>query len=212
MPYLFLIPLAYLLGAIPVGFLIGRAYGIDIRTVGSRNIGATNVMRSVGKFWGIITLLLDALKGLIPAALFPLFAQHTFGLNDDAMLRVACGCAAVLGHNFPVYLHFKGGKGIATTAGVLIGIAPAALVCGLASFSVMFGLFRMVSLGSLSAAIVIPTFAWLRYRHDGMLIPLVLTALGLLAIWRHRTNIQRLLTGTENRIQFGSRGTLKSKK
>jgi glycerol-3-phosphate acyltransferase PlsY len=203
LPYLFFVSIAYLLGAVPFGFLVARARGIDIRTVGSGNIGATNVLRSVGKSWGILTLVLDALKGLIPAAVFPILAEIYFGVETDEIMRVACGCAAVVGHNYPVYLKFKGGKGIATTAGALIGIAPLALLCGLATFALLFGISRMVALGSITSAAVIPIAAWLLYRDEGVLIPIVLTILGLLAIWRHRPNIKRILNGTENRIVFG---------
>lgn len=202
LPYLILISLAYLLGSIPFGFLIAKAKGIDIRTTGSGNIGATNVLRSVGKGWGILTLLLDALKGLLPAALAPLLADRFFGLENGEIFSLGCGCAAILGHNFPIFLKFKGGKGVATTAGALIGIAPAALGVGLATFIVIFALSRMVSLGSIIAATAIPIAGWLLYRTDGILIPTVLSLLGILVIWRHRANISRIMQGTENRINL----------
>jgi len=209
--YLILVSIAYLLGAVPFGFLVARARGIDIRSVGSGNIGATNVLRSVGKSWGILTLVLDALKGLIPAAVFPVLAQQIpflgFSETSAPIISVACGCAAVIGHNYPVYLKFKGGKGIATTAGALIGIAPLALLCGLVTFALFFGLSRMVALGSIASAVIIPIAAWLLYADQGRLIPVVLTVLGVLAIWRHRPNIKRILAGTENRIVFGKNKT-----
>jgi glycerol-3-phosphate acyltransferase PlsY len=194
---------AYLLGSIPFGLLIGRMRGIDIRQVGSCNIGATNVMRSVGKGWGILTLLLDALKGLIPAVGFPaLLATTGLLAGQPAWLKITCGCAAILGHNFPVFLRFKGGKGVATSAGVLLGIAPLALLIGLGAFAAVFGASRFVSLGSITAAIVVPVAGFFLYRQEGMLIPAVLGLLGLLVIWRHKANISRLLNGTENRIVF----------
>jgi len=196
---------AYLLGAVPFGFLIGLSRGVDIRAVGSRNIGATNVLRTVGKPWGALALLCDVLKGFIPAALFPPMAESFLGFDGGRGFALACACAAVAGHNWPVYLKFKGGKGIATTAGALLGVAPAALGIGLASWTVVFLLFRYVSLGSVVAAIVIPTAACFLYARDGLLIPAVLSLLGMLAIWRHRANIQRLLKGTENRIEFGKK-------
>lgn len=205
--YLVLVPMAYLLGAVPFGFLVARSRGIDIRTVGSGNIGATNVLREVGTSWGVLTLILDALKGLIPAAGFPLLAQYAYGVETGEGMRVACGCAAVIGHNYPVYLNFKGGKGIATTAGALIGIAPLALLCGLVTFLLLFIISRMVAVGSISAAAVIPVVSWIVYRDDGLLIPIVLTILGVLAIWRHHSNIKRILNGTENRIVFGKKKT-----
>lgn len=203
LPYLAFVPLAYLLGAIPFGFLIARAHGIDIRTVGSGNIGATNVLRAVGKFWGILTLVLDALKGLLPTLVFPILARTAFDLDDGSIMRVVCGCTAVLGHNFPVYLKFKGGKGVATTAGALIGIAPSALLAGLITFTAVFGVSRMVALGSISAAFVIPIASWWLYHGENHLTPVVLTVLGILVIWRHRANIGRILNGKENRIEFG---------
>ena len=203
LPYLVFIPIAYLLGAIPFGFLISRTRGIDIRTVGSGNIGATNVLRSVGKPWGILTLILDALKGLIPAALFPVLAQKLPGIESPEIMSLTCGCAAIMGHNYPIYLKFKGGKGIATTAGALIGIAPLALLVGLVTFAVTFGISRMVALGSIMAALIIPVAAWFFYRSEGLLIPIVLTILGALAVWRHRANIGRIVNGTENRIESG---------
>jgi glycerol-3-phosphate acyltransferase PlsY len=118
-------------------------------------------------------------------------------------LQIACGCSAILGHNFPLYLRFKGGKGVATSAGVLLGIAPAALLIGLAVFALVFGISRFVSLGSITAAIVIPVVGILLYwKQTGPLIPAVLAVLGALVIWRHKANIVRLRNGTENRIVF----------
>jgi len=197
------ISVAYLLGSIPFGLLIAKARGIDIRKTGSCNIGATNVMRSVGKRWGILTLLLDALKGLLPAATFPMLLHNMDLIPDvEGWFKIACGCAAILGHNFPIYLKFKGGKGVATSAGVLIGIAPQALLIGLAAFALVFATTRYVSLGSVIAAVVIPIAGVLLYREDGPLIPSVLVILSLLVIWRHKANLRRLLNGTENKIQF----------
>ena len=209
LPYLIFATAAYLLGAVPFGFIVARARGIDIRTVGSGNIGATNVLRSVGKSWGILTLILDALKGLVPTIVFPIIAAKYFSIANPDIMKVSCACAAILGHNFPVYLKFKGGKGVATTAGALIGLAPAALGIGLAAFVIIFILSRMVSLGSITAAIVIPVIAWGQlYKAEThpagcRLIPIVLTILGILIIWRHRANIGRIINGTENRIKFG---------
>ena len=205
LPYLILVPAAYLLGAVPFGFIIAKSRGIDIRTVGSGNIGATNVLRSVGKSWGILTLVLDALKGLIPAALFPLIAMKYFSTDSPEILKLSCGFAAIIGHNFPVYLKFKGGKGVATTAGALIGIAPAALGIGLAGFIAAFALSRMVSLGSIIAALTIPIAGWWLYRENGIVIPIALTILGILVIWRHRANIGRIVKGQENRISFSKK-------
>jgi len=194
--------LSYLLGGIPFGFLIAKSRGVDIRVTGSGNIGATNVMRVVGKPWGVLTLVLDALKGLVAAACLPTLAGDAF----PAWLRLACGCAAILGHSFPVYLRFKGGKGVATSAGVLIGVAPAAFGVGIGVFAVLFGIFRYVSLGSIGAAIAVPVAAYCFERgseEPNFVTTYVLVVLGVVVVLRHSANIKRLLAGTENR--FGGR-------
>ena len=185
---------AYLLGAVPFGLLIAKSRGVDIRQVGSKNIGATNVLRSVGKPWGILTFACDALKGYLPAAWFPTLAGSAAG-----WLGMACALAAILGHNFPVYLRFKGGKGVATSAGALLGLAPAAMGIGVVVWAALLFAFRYVSLASIVAAAVVPAAGWWLYRATPLL-PGFLTALGVLVIVRHRANIQRLLAGTENRF------------
>lgn len=205
-PLAVMILAAYLLGAVPFGLLIARMRGVDIRKVGSGNIGATNVLRSVGKPWGYLTFALDALKGYLPAAVFPMIgklAGTDFQSLENAGLW--CGLAAILGHNFPVYLGFKGGKGVATSAGALLGIAPAAVGIGLVVWALLFFPFRYVSLASIGAAVAIPVAGWFLYRGMGPTLPVALTVLGALVIWRHRSNIQRLLAGTESRI--GKKGS-----
>lgn len=195
--------IAYLLGAIPCGFLIARARGIDIRTVGSGNIGATNVFRSVGKGWGILTFFCDALKGFIPAWLFPLLACRLFGWAGGPAIAVVCACLAIAGHNWPIYLGFKGGKGIATSLGALLGIAPAAAGLAALCWIIIFLATRYVSVASIAAAGTVMLAGWFfYYRGSGLLLPGVLTLLGAMAIWRHKANIRRLLSGTENRFQF----------
>ncbi len=190
--------ISYLVGALPFGLLIARARGVDIRAEGSGNIGATNVFRCVGKSWGLLVYFMDMGKGLFGALLLPLL------LSDDpsTLLRVSSGCCAIIGHNWPVYLGFKGGKGIATTSGFLLGLAPAAAGVGLLVWIVTFLTSRYVSLGSILAALSVAVYAWIAYRADGLLLPSVLTALGLLAVLRHRANIIRLAQGTENRFDF----------
>ncbi|MCX6996576.1 MAG: glycerol-3-phosphate 1-O-acyltransferase PlsY [Kiritimatiellaeota bacterium] len=199
---------AYLLGALPSGLLIARLRGVDIRAVGSKNIGATNVFRSVGPGWGVLTFLCDALKGLAPTLLFPLLGGLLTrpGLPDAVPPGLLFGAAAILGHNFPVYLGFKGGKGVATSAGVLLGIAPAAAVIGLLGWLALFLTTRYVSVASMGAAVLVPAAGWWQYAGDGLALPATLTLLGGLVIWRHRENMQRLLRGTEPRVQRGSRG------
>lgn len=203
---------SYLLGAVPFGFLIARARGVDIRTVGSGNIGATNVFRCLGKKWGILTFVCDVLKGFIPAFLLPLLLSQASCEESCDIMPVVCGFMAVAGHNWPVYLRFKGGKGVATTAGALLGIAPVPLAAGLLCWIAVFGLFRYVSVASLTAAAVIPISAWclacqpwLPALNRGFFVPSVLTVLGALVAIRHKTNIKRLLEGTENRFEFGKK-------
>ena len=197
---------AYLLGAVPFGYLIARARGMDIRQHGSGNIGATNVLRVVGKSWGILTFACDFAKGLIPALVFPWLARRWGATLATEVLAVTYGCLAVLGHNFPVYLRFKGGKGIATSAGALIGIAPAAVGIAAATWLLVFLLSRFVSVASIAAAAAVAGASWWLYSPratgDSWLLPVALSALALLAIARHKSNIARLLRGTERRFEF----------
>jgi glycerol-3-phosphate acyltransferase PlsY len=198
---------SYLLGAVPFGLLIARARGVDIRRVGSGNVGATNVFRAVGKPWGLLTFACDALKGCLPAAFFPAWAAAAWPGGGAAAPEAGllCGVAAIAGHNWPVYLKFKGGKGVATSAGVLLGAAPLAMAAGLGVWLVVFLLSRYVSLASLAAAAAVPAFGWIRYGPRGALLPSVLTALALAIVVRHRANIGRLRRGTEHRFEFGRR-------
>jgi glycerol-3-phosphate acyltransferase PlsY len=193
MKLLLLTIFAYLLGAIPFGLLIARSRGVDIRKKGSGNIGATNVLRVMGKGWGITTLLLDALKGFIPAAFFPVLAK----LNPDYGLLI--GTAAILGHTFPIYLRFKGGKGVATGAGMLLGVVPFAMGVGVLCWIICMVLFRYVSLASIMATLAVVLTVWIQ-GEKSMTINGVLTGLAFLVIWLHRSNIRRLLAGTENRF------------
>lgn len=197
--------LSYLLGSIPCGYLIARMKGIDIRTVGSGNIGATNVFRSVDKGWGVLTFFCDALKGFIAAWVFPSLSVRLCGGQGGPALAVVCACLAIAGHNWPVYLHFKGGKGIATSLGGLIGIAPAAAGLGALCWIVLFAATRYVSVASLAAAAGVGMASWFLYLPSGLMIPIVLSVLCAVAIWRHKANIQRLWNGTEHRFQFGGK-------
>lgn len=202
-----LILASYLLGAVPFGLLVARAKGVDIRNVGSKNIGATNVLRSVGKPWGILTFALDALKGFAPAFLFPMLGKVCCpDFQPLENLGLWCGIAAILGHNFPVYLGFKGGKGVATSAGVLIGVAPLAALIGLATWAVFFFTTRYVSLASIAAVAATCAAGWVLHVKHGLVVPIVLTLLAALIIWRHRANIQRLIAGTEHRFVKKTKG------
>ena len=199
--------LAYLIGAIPFGLLVARSRGTDIRRVGSGNIGATNVFRCVGKAWGILTLACDALKGFLPVFFLPLAAARLVeGVHPEA-LGVTCLALSVAGHNWPVYLKFKGGKGVATSAGALLGIAPLAVGIAVGVWILVVAVTRYVSVASIAAALGIAIAGWCLYLDRGFVIPVALTLLAAVATWRHKTNIGRLLKGTENKISFGKSNT-----
>lgn len=186
---------AYILGATPFGFLAGKMRGIDIRDHGSGNIGATNVVRTLGKPVGITVLILDICKGLVPV----LVAKS---LSDSSILHIATAIAAILGHNYTFWLRFKGGKGIATTGGAILPIMPFALVAAVLGWLIVFKVSRYVSLASIAAALIIPVTIVVRFLITGTW-DLVILGLGLfvciLAIWKHRSNIGRLRRGEELR-------------
>ena len=199
---------AYLIGSIPTGFLVAKAKGVDIRAVGSGNIGATNAMRVLGKPAGIYVMIVDCAKGFIACVLAAIYFDYCVpgpDYFDDAYwvlskrLMVIAGIFAVLGHNYTCWLKFKGGKGIATTAGVYLALAPAALGIALAVFIVAVLTTRYVSVGSISAAIAVSAAVWILPPHN-LLLGIVTTALGALAVYKHKSNIQRLMAGTENRL------------
>lgn len=190
--------LSYLVGSIPFGLLIARLRKIDLRSSGSGNIGATNVFRTVGKSWGILTLALDALKGGLPAAYFPLALPSSAW--DPSHLGLLFGLLAIAGHTWPVYLRFHGGKGVATSAGVLIALAPAVMGVGFLIFAALLAATGYVSVASMGAAVAATVAGWVLHRQDGLALPMALTCLAALILWRHRANIQRLLRGEENRL------------
>jgi len=196
---------AYLAGSIPFGYWAGKLKGIDIRQHGSGNIGATNVIRVLGKGIGIPVFILDMLKGFLPT----LLAQQdlpAFGASTElaTLIAVCCAAASVLGHNFTPWLGFKGGKGVATSAGALLGLAPWALLAGMVMWLLVFKVSRYVALASIMAAIFIPlTMAIMMasaHQWNGILLGLGV-ALCLMVIIRHRSNISRLMAGTENRFE-----------
>jgi glycerol-3-phosphate acyltransferase PlsY len=204
---------AYLLGSLPTGFLVARARGVDIRTVGSRNMGATNVFRVLGKGPGIFVLLVDALKGFVAVALTINFYPHLNELlpaifTADGMvypqlrfgLGIVAGLFSILGHNYTCWLGFKGGKGIATTGGAFLALAPVAVGVALVAWIIAFVSTRFVSVASIVAAVALPATVWL--TQPQLTLRLIAIALGVLAIYKHKTNIQRLLNGTESRFHF----------
>ena len=179
---------SYLLGSIPTGFLWAKARGIDIRTVGSGNIGATNVMRALGRGPGIAVLLIDAAKGFLPVFLTK---------GQGPTLQIVCCLAVIAGHIWTCWLKFKGGKGVATSAGVLAAMLPLPMLCGLAVWGVVFAMSRYVSLASIIAAAALPVATWFLQCEFAWFTSL----LGAVVIYKHKSNIQRLLAGTENRVR-----------
>ena len=211
--YIIVAVAAYLLGSIPTGFLVGKAKGIDIRKVGSGNIGATNTMRMGGKPAGIFVLLMDALKGyaacaFLPPLIFNWLVPHFSGffryfhdtpVEFQTRFYIVAGIFAVLGHNFTCWLKFKGGKGIATTAGVYLALAPLAFAVALVVFVLAVLVTRYVSVGSIVGAIALSVTVWIMSPNN-LLLGIVTTALGAMAIYKHKSNIQRIMKGTENRL------------
>jgi acyl phosphate:glycerol-3-phosphate acyltransferase len=191
---------AYLLGSIPTGYLVARTRGIDIRAVGSGNIGATNVFRMVGKTAGAFALIVDGLKGYAACTWLGDGVLALLGgpTTNAELCRILAGLTAVLGHNYTCWLKFKGGKGIATSAGVYFALAPLAAGIALGTWIIVFALGHYVSVASIVAAVALPTAVWL--TPNSLILRIVTTALGLLAIYKHKGNIQRLFNGTERRL------------
>jgi glycerol-3-phosphate acyltransferase PlsY len=184
---------SYLLGAVPFGLLFGKALGgVDVRSTGSGNIGATNVLRAAGKKAAVLTLITDCLKGLLPV----LLAAHIF---SDAWTTVLSGMAAILGHNFPVYLRFKGGKGVATSYGVVLAVAPwTGLIC-LVAWAGAAALWKYSSLSALVSFAVYPLITFVVHGDSKPQAFLSLFVFALI-YYRHRENIKRLLAGEETKI------------
>lgn len=190
--YIFLwIGVAYLIGSVPTGLLLGKLYGIDVRQQGSGNIGATNLYRTVGRNVGILTLIGDCLKGVAPV----LLARY-FGLSGEQVAWV--GLAAFCGHVFSVFLRFRGGKGVATALGVFLALSPLAVLIAIVLFVLVMLKWRYVSLGSVCAAAVMPLVVSLSGDH---VLTVVTFLIALVVIVRHLENIRRLLAGTENKFK-----------
>ena len=192
---------AYLLGSLSFAVIVSRAMGLsDPRSYGSGNPGATNVLRSGSKAAAILTLLLDAFKGWLPVMLVKWFGEP-YGLGDGTMAAV--GLAAFLGHLYPVFFRFQGGKGVATAVGVLLAFQPLLALATVASFAIIVFFFRYVSLASMVAALFAPAYYLLgngvAWQASGEKT-LALMAMGVLLIWRHRENIRRLWAGTESKL------------
>jgi glycerol-3-phosphate acyltransferase PlsY len=198
--------LCYLIGSFPSGYLVGKSQGIDIRQHGSRNIGATNVLRVMGKKWGYLVFVCDSLKGFLAVKLGVLLAAGTGA--DATLTGVVGGICCIIGHNYTVWLGFKGGKGIATSIGVLLAIEPILIVMiVLLVWLAVFFIWQYVSLASISAALSLPLAVLILFplvAHGNYWVLVIFSIIvATLAVWRHRSNIDRLLQGKENR--FGSK-------
>ncbi len=201
---------AYLLGSVPFGVIIARAHGKNLRSIGSGNIGATNVSRALGRRWAYLCFLLDVLKGLVPMLVAGTLIEMSDPTPGLLSLWLAVGCAAILGHIFPIYLKFKGGKGVATSLGVALGLWPYYTICATVAFAIWAAtvlLWRYISLASIAASVAFPvalilaivlTPAW----NFANLWPLLAASIAIpvMVIVRHRENIKRLIAGTESKV------------
>ena len=201
---------AYLSGSLPFGYLTARfVAGIDIRSQGSGNIGATNIGRILGARYGLLVLVLDCLKGLLPVVLTPLLVPESAD-ESAAHLQVLSGVMTVVGHMFPVWLGFRGGKGVATALGVTLGIGTWAVLVAFAVFIVVLAIFRIMSLSSMSGAV---TFAGVQmamlkphpFTSENWSVAVFSLMVPALIIWRHRSNIGRMMRGEEERFRFARR-------
>lgn len=191
---------SYILGSIPFGFIVAKSKGIDIRSIGSGNIGATNVGRALGKKWQFIVLILDALKGVAAV----LISEQVFKEKEQwtAVAPLLAGICVIAGHNWTIFLKFKGGKGVSTTAGVILALSPFAFFAGLATYLITTKLTRYVSLGSMlgSIAISISIFLIPHERKHPLYLQIFGILISVLVLYRHKENIKRLLKGEESKI------------
>ena len=194
MAFFCLIVLTYFIGAIPSGVWIGKAFkGIDVRDYGSKNSGATNSYRILGAKLGVIVLVMDILKGLVP-----LYIASKFDLKYNDL--VILGLVAILAHTFSCFISFKGGKGVATSLGVFLFLIPVITLILLAIFMVIVYFTRYISLGSITAAFLLPIFTF--FSDKGSYLFVLSLIIGIFVIYRHKANISRLLSGTESKFKF----------
>ena len=203
---------SYLFGSIPWAFIIGRANGVDIRKCGSGNVGATNVTRTVGKYWGKLCFICDLLKGVIPILLVAQLTKIFFQEATAETINYGCmlaGFGAISGHVWTIFLKFKGGKGISTSAGVLLALAPAPVLAALVFWVIAFKSSKMVSLASICAAALLPIVALLfnatlkahTFFVTSTPVLMFLVVIAVIAIAKHHSNIKRIINGTENKFE-----------
>ena len=196
---------AYLIGGIPFGFLIGKLRGIDVRTVGSKNIGATNVFRTVGKKWGLLAFFCDVMKGLVPTLVAKMLYAETM-----PEMPILVGITCVAGHMLTPYMKFKGGKGVATAFGALIALMPATVGMAFALFAIVFACSHYISLGSCVAATSLAVMVWIPFLdhagYNDLPLCILVTLIAAFIVWKHRSNIGRLVRGEENKIYLFKKG------
>ena len=193
-----LILFSYLVGSIPTGYLIAKhVMHIDIREHGSGNPGAANVYRIVGKWAGVSTFLIDAIKGFVPVCLARVFCP------DIYVIAIVCGVVAILGHMWTIYLKFHGGKGVATSAGVFFALAPIPTTCAFITFIILVAIWGRISIGSIAACVVLPLVSWC--MNYPLAEKIMVTAVGLLVIYKHIPNIKRLLSQKELKFEDGAK-------
>ena len=196
--------IGYFLGSFPSGLIVSRTQGVDIREHGSGNIGATNVLRVMGKKWGYFVFGLDALKGFAAVRIaFAIALASNIAIVRPELVGITGGLACILGHTFSIWLRFRGGKGVATSAGVLLGLMPLAVVSVFAVWVILFQVTRYVSVASIGAAIALPFLVVLYLRLNllagSSLLPFSILIAGVV-VWRHRSNMKRLFQGKEQRF------------
>lgn len=196
--------LGYIIGSIPTAVWVGKAFhNIDIREHGSKNAGATNTFRVLGKRYGWFVLLIDVSKGVLAACLPHFFADMLVGYKDEFLILQLCGAfSAVVGHVFPIFANFRGGKGVATSLGIVIGINPFAAIVCLAIFLVVFLSSRYVSLGAITSALCFPFISYFMIKEDARIMIIFTVVLGVMVILAHRKNIDRLWKGEENKMNL----------
>ena len=193
----------YILGSLPFSFWLGKFRGVDLRRVGSGNVGATNLARTVGTEWGLIAFVLDLGKGLIAVILAGYICNllKTSG-TSLSILKIIGGISSIIGHNWSMWIRFKGGKGVATSAGVFLGLAPVSLLLAMAVWLVVLVLFRYVSLASIIASISLPLWMWSGIGGKPALPIIIFSCIvSILLIIRHRSNIKRLIQGRESKFK-----------
>lgn len=207
MIFLILIVISYLLGSFPTAVWVGKIFhGIDIREHGSNNAGATNTFRVLGNSWGWIVLIIDISKGYIAATMPLILESFYLGFKDEVLIyQLIASFCVILGHVFPVFANFRGGKGVATTLGIILAINLDTALISLAIFLIIFMLTSYVSLGAIIASVVFPFISFFGMKEDARIMIIFSILVSLIVLFSHRKNINRLMRGEENKMNFFGR-------